>query len=112
MIADSDVDRALQYLRDSASEAAIARANARYLESFLKSLRATLKLKSAASSNAAQEDEALASSQYLDALHGYKAAVEDDARHTFKREAADALIRAWQTQCSNLRSEGRAYGNG
>ncbi len=110
MISEDAVDKALQYLRDSAGEAATARANSRYLEAFLKTLRATIKLKSSASSNAAAEDVALASSEYRDALEGYKVAVEADARHTFKREAADALIRAWQTQCSNQRSEGRAYG--
>lgn len=112
MISDADVDKALTYLRESASEAAQARANARYIEAYMKTLKATLKLKSAATSNAAAEDEALSSSEYRDALEGYKVAVEADARHTFKREAADALIRAWQTEQATARSEGRAYGNG
>lgn len=110
MISDADVDKALAFLRDSAKDAAQARANARYLEAHLKALRATLKLKQPpGTSNAAAEDAAFASSDYRDALEGYKVAVESDAFHTFKREAADALIRAWQTENANARAEGRAY---
>ena len=37
-------------------------------------------------------------------------AVEADAKHSFKREAAIALIDAWRTQQSTLRAEGKAYG--
>lgn len=112
MISESEVDKALKYLRDSAGDAAQARANAKYLDAYLKTLKATLKIKQAGLSNVAAEDAALASREYRDALDGYKAAIENDALHTFKREAADALIRAWQTESATARAEGRAYGNG
>lgn len=112
MISESEVDKALRFLRDSAAEAAIARANSKYLDAYLKTLKATLKVKNTGLSNVAAEDAALASREYREALDGYRVAVEQDALHTFKREAADALIRAWQTEQATARSEGRAYGNG
>lgn len=112
MISEADVDKALRFLRDNAEEAALARANAKYLDAYLKTLKATLKLKHPGLSNVAAEDAALGSVEYREALDGYKVAVERDALHTFKREAADALIRAWQTESATARAEGRAYGNG
>lgn len=111
MIPESDVEKAVDFLRSSAKEAAQARANMKYLAEFLKAKRAQLKTGLGAGvSNAAAEDIALAHPEYLELLEGYKVAVEQDAFHSFKREAADALIRSWQTQCSNLRAEGKAYG--
>lgn len=110
VITDEHVDRALEFLRTSADDAAIASANAAYLSEHLKTLRATLKLKQIGVSNAVADDKALAHPEYLTALEGYKEAVRQDKFFRFKREAADALIRAWQTKCSNLRAEGKAYG--
>jgi hypothetical protein len=107
VISDDDIEKAVDYLRSSAREAAQARAEALYLEGHLKALKASLKVRSKAGSNAAQEDEALASDDYRTALEGYKVAVEMDAFHKFKREAAVAMIDAWRTQQSNLRAEGR-----
>lgn len=110
MISEEEVDKALRYLRDSASDAAKARANARYLDAYLKTLRATLKVKhGSGQSNAAAEDAALASPEYRDALDGYKVAVEKDAYCSFMREAAGAMIEAWRTEQANLRAEGKAY---
>lgn len=107
MIAESDIEKAVDFLRTSATEAAQARAQARYLAEFLKSKRAQLKVKQAGLSNAAAEDAALADPAYLEVLEGYKVAVENDAYYGFKREAAVAMIDAWRTQQSNLRAEGR-----
>lgn len=107
MIAEKDIEKALDYLRESAVEAATARANMKYLSEFLKSKRAQLKLQQVGMSNAAAEDFALADPAYLEVLDGYRVAVEMDSRHQFKREAAVALIDAWRTQQSNLRAEGR-----
>lgn len=109
MIPESDVEKAVDYLRQSAQEAAQARADSLYLEAHMKALKATLKARSGAASNAAAEDEALASDEYRTALEGWRVAVEKDAFHRYKREAAQALIEAWRTQCSNARAEGRAY---
>lgn len=110
MISEADIEKAVDYLRDSAKQAAQSRADVKYLEAHMKVLKATLKAKSAAGSNAAAEDEALAHPDYRVALEGYRAAVEKDAEFTFLREAADAKIRAWQTMSASARAEGRAYG--
>lgn len=110
MIAETDIEKAVDYLRTSAQDAAEARANMKYLAEFLKSKRSQLKLKQAGLSNAAAEDAALADPTYLEVLDGYRVAVERDAFFGFKREAASALIDAWRTQQSTLRAEGRAYG--
>lgn len=109
MISETDIEKAVDYLRASAQEAAQARANVKYLAEYLKSRRASLKLAQVGLSNAAAEDVALSSAEYLETLEGYRAAVELDAKHQFKREAASALIDAWRTQQSTLRAEGRAY---
>lgn len=109
MIPESDVEKALDYLRQNAQEAAEARATVKYLAEFLKSKRSQIKLKQTGMSNAAAEDAALADPTYLELLEGYRAAVEKDAFHGFKREAAAAMIEAWRTMCSNARAEGKAY---
>lgn len=111
MISEERVEAAVTYLRDSAEEAAQARANMKYLAEFLKSKRAELKLQQKpGTSNAAAEDAAYSDPAYIAVLESYKTAVEMDSFHSFKREAADALIRAWQTQCSNQRTESKVYG--
>lgn len=108
MIAESEIEKALDYLRSSATEAAQARASVKYLAEFLKSKVAQIATAQTTSA-AAAEQIAKAHPEYLQLLETYRDAVELDAKHQFKREAADALIRAWQTMCSNARIEGRAY---
>ena len=110
MIRDEDVEKAVDYLRSSAEKAAEARASVKYLAEFLKSKVAQIATKQDGMSAAAAEHFAKAHPDYILVLEGYKVAVEKDALYTFKREAADALIRAWQTQCATARAEGRAYG--
>ena len=103
-ISDSDVERAIDYLRDTAEKAAQARAERAYLEQWLKSLKSTLLLGAPGSSVAEREAYAMAHHDYATALAGLRAAVEADERYRFLREAADAKIRAWQTMCSNERA--------
>lgn len=111
MIAENDIEKALEYLRSSANEAAQARANVKYLAEFLDvKVAQVIKAMPEDVSATAAKNVAKADPGYLATLDAYKTAVEMDAKHQFKREAADALIRAWQTQCSNARVEGRAYG--
>ncbi len=107
MIPESDIEKAVDYLRQSAQEAAQARANMKYLAEFLKSKRAQLVGQQTGMSNAAAENVALAHPEYLDLLDGYKVAVEKDAFHGFKREAALAMIEAWRSMQANARAEGR-----
>lgn len=106
MIPESDVEKAVDYLRSSAQDAAEARAQVKYIGEFLKAKVAQLAFSQAGMSAAAADQYAKAHPEYDALLNGYRVAVEKDAYHTFKREAADALIRAWQTQCSNQRAGG------
>lgn len=103
------MEKAVDYLRGSAQEAAEARASVKYLAEFLKSKRAMLKVAQVGMSNAAAEDVALADPAYLEVLNGYRAAVEKDAFHSFKREAAEAMIETWRSLNANARAEGRVY---
>ena len=109
MIEEEDVEKACEWLRDSARGAAQARANRIYLEAWVKTVRARIKSKCGASSNAAAEDMALIDPLYIEALDGLKQAIELDEYNRFMREAASAKIEAWRTMQANLRAEGRAH---
>lgn len=106
MIPESEVEKAVDHLRDKAQEAAEARAQVKYLAEFLKSKVAQLAFSQAGMSAAAADQYAKAHPEYVALLNGYKVAVERDAYFAFKREAAQALIEAWRTQCSNQRAGG------
>lgn len=102
-IPDEDIEKALDYLRDSAVPAAQARANRIYLEEYRKSLKALVMQRYAMSPLGAQERDAYASKEYTDHLHALKLAVEQDEKHRFLREAAQAKIEAWRTMNANAR---------
>ena len=105
MITDDEVQRALDYLRNEAERDAQARADALYLAEWIKTERARLVTQQPGMSNAAALAVAESHPDYLRALNAYKAAVTEDFRRRFLREAADARIRAWQTQSSNERAQ-------
>lgn len=109
MIRDEEIDKALAYLRDSATEAAQARANRLYLDDFSRVLRATIMSEHLAEPVNAQERYAHADLRYKNHLEGLKQAIFEDEKYRFLREAADAKIRAWQTMKATLRAEGKAY---
>ena len=107
MISDADVERALDYLRNEAEADAQARAEAIYLEQWVRTERARIVHAQTGMSNASATAYAEQHPEYLRALSAYKAAITEDYRRRFLREAADACIRAWQTQSSNERSQQR-----
>lgn len=107
MITDKQVEDALDYLRDYAKPAAVAKAQARTLEKYLGVVEAQQKAKAASKSNAAAQDEARSSPEYREALMAWEEAVRCDGEFTMLREAASARIEAWRTMCSNARAEGK-----
>lgn len=109
MISEAQVEKALEYLRSTAEEAAQAKADMMYSGEWAKIVKAKVKAAQAGLSNAAAEDVGLTSTEYFQALEGYREAVKQDSFYRFKREAAEAMIEAWRTQSSNLRAEGKAY---
>lgn len=108
MITEEEIQRAVDYLRDSAREAAQARAERLYLESWIKTVRAQEILASEAKTASEREAEGHASPKYLEALNAYKASVEADERFRFLRDAAEARIQAWQTMSANQRGAWKA----
>ena len=104
MIEDKDVERALDYLRNSSEKAAIAKANSKVLEKYVGVIEAQQKGLQAGLSNAAAQDIARASPEYKAALEGWKEALRQDSEFTMLREAASARLEAWRTMSSNTRA--------
>lgn len=107
MITDKQVEDALDYLRDSAKQAAVAKAQARTLEKYLGVVEAQQKAKATGRSNAASQDEARGSPEYREALTAWEEAVRRDSEFTMLREAASARIEAWRSWCANNRAQGK-----
>ena len=100
------MEDALEYLRDSAKPASVARAQARTLEKYCGGGEAQRKTIHGDKSNAAAQDLARASPEYRTALEGLQEAVRRDSEFMMLREAASSRILAWQTMSANHRAEG------
>ena len=109
MIRDEDIDKALNYLRDTSEAAAQSRANRLYLEDYSRVLKATIMSEHLAEPVNAQERHAYADIRYKNHLEALKLAIFEDEKNRFLRDAADAKVRAWQTMSATLRVEGKAY---
>lgn len=103
-ITDDEIDKALDYLRDNARDAAQAKANRVYVEEYRKVVKAQLMKEHSSMSAVLQEREAYSDPRYVQHLEAIKQAVELDEGHRFLRAAADAKIEAWRTQSSNTRA--------
>ena len=103
-ITDDEIDKALDYLRDNARDAAQARADRIYVQEYRKVLKAQLMKEHATMSAVLQEREAYSDPRYAQHLEAIRDAVMADEGHTFLRAAADAKIEAWRTQSSNTRA--------
>lgn len=103
-IEDAEVDRALDFLRNSADDAAKARAERIYVTEYRKVLKATIMKEHGKLSAVLQEREAYADPRYAEHLLAIKEAVMLDERLGFLQAAAEAKIEAWRTQSSNERA--------
>lgn len=104
MISDERMDKALAFLVESADKAAKARAERLYLDEYTKHVRAKLMADCPPGmSIGAQEREACAAPEYAAHLEGLRAAIEEDERLRFRREAELAVADAWRTYQANLR---------
>jgi len=104
MINEQDVEKAVDYLRESSNESAMATANRKYLDEFRKSLKSLIMKDHLDKPVTAQEREAYSDDRYLKHLEALRDAIHQDERHKFKRQAAEAKIMAWQTQSANMRA--------
>ena len=105
MITDEQLERALDYLRDSATEAAQARANRLHLDDFSRVLKATVMAEHLAEPVNAQERWAYSDIRYKNHLEGLKVAIFEDEKHRYLREAASAKIEVWRSEQANQRAE-------
>ena len=104
MISDEALDKALDYLRDSAPQAAQARANRLHLDDYSRVLKATIMAEHLAEPVNAQERWAYSDIRYRNHLEGLKVAIFEDEKHRFLREAASAKIEIWRSEQANQRA--------
>ena len=97
MINQRDIEKALDFLRDSAETAAQNRANRVYVEDYLKVIKAEQMGKYPDLPVNAQERNAHLSVQYITHLQAIKEAIYEDEKLRFLIDAAKAKISAWQT---------------
>lgn len=99
------MEKALDYLRESSSEAAQATANRHHLENTKPVIKSIIMSEHLAEPVNAQERYAHSDVRFKNHLEGLKAAIFEDERFTNLRVAAEAKIRAWQTQQANERGK-------
>jgi hypothetical protein len=97
MISQRDIEKALDFLRDSSETAAINRSNRVYMEEYRKSLKAQLMSENLDMPVNAQEREAYKNVSYVTHLEAMKEAIYQDEKLRFLMEAAKIKISAWQT---------------
>ena len=104
MIAEDDIERAVNWLAANASAAAKARAEREYMSEYRKSLKAKLMQSFGDKPLAAAERDAYAHPEYVLHLDAYRTAIEIDERMRWLQAAAEAKLSAWQTQQRSLRT--------
>jgi hypothetical protein len=104
VIDEKEVEAAVDWLRDTANEAAQKRAERLYLDEYRKVLRAKLMKQHMDLPVSAQEREALADPKYAEHLQALKTAIDEDEKMRFLRVAAEAKIEAWRSMNANHRA--------
>lgn len=102
-----DPQACLRRMWKTAPELAQAKANRVYLEEFTKSLKATLMVKSDATSSAQQERDALAHPDYKTHLEGLKQAVEAEELLRWRMVTDQAAVEVWRSIESSNRAMDR-----
>lgn len=97
MITTQEIEKALHFLVNSASEAGQNRANRIYLEEYRKSLKAQIMSQYQELPVNAQEREAYKNVEYIEHLDAMKSAIQEDEKMRFLIEAAKVKISVWQT---------------
>ena len=103
MVSDKDLEKALDYLRDTSDTAAQSRANRLYLDDYSRVLKATIMAEHLAEPVNAQERYAYADVRFLNHLAGLKQAIYEDEKARFLREAAAVKISVWQSEHADQR---------
>lgn len=103
--------KATQYLIDSASDIAMAKAETVRAENMLRVVKSIAMKNSGQNSAAAQEREAYASDQYQNAVQELADATAEYEKLRSLREAARMQIEYWRSLNANQRGAERGYGS-
>lgn len=104
LVTDAEVEKALDWLRDSANDIGEAKRRAVKAEHMLKHTKAVAMKLHASLPVSAQEREALASEQYVTALDEAAEAAGDFEKMKSLREAAALKIEVWRSMGANYRA--------
>jgi len=105
IVTDNDVQKALDFLRFEAPNAAEAKAHRIYITEFRKVIKAQVMQRFINQPHTTQERNAYSDLEYIAHLDALKEAIKNDVFFEWKRAAAEATIEAWRTQNANLRGE-------
>jgi hypothetical protein len=105
MVTDEALEKALDYLRNTAEGAAQARANRLYLDDYSRVLKATIMSEHLAEPVNAQERYAFSDVRYRNHLEALKIAIFEDEKARFLREAAAVKIEVWRSEQANERQK-------
>lgn len=100
MITEEAVEKAVDWLRDNAEEAAKARSERLYLDDYSRVLKATIMGEHLSESLGAQERHAYSDVRYKNHLEALKMAIFEDERARYMRDAAQAKIEVWRSELS------------
>jgi hypothetical protein len=104
LVSDADVEKALDWLRDNATEIGEAKRKAVKADHMLKHTKALAMKQHGDIAVTAQEREALASPQYLAALDEAAATAGEFEKMKSLREAAALKIEVWRSASANYRA--------
>lgn len=104
LVSETEVEKALDWLRDNAADIGNAKANAVRTERMTKHIKAIEMKRHNGIAVSAQEREAYASAAYVAALESEAIAAGEYERLKGLREAAAIKIEAWRTASSNYRA--------
>ncbi len=103
MITDTDVEKALMYIRIEAVNHAQAKADRIQLDNFRKSKKGMLMGESKADTMAAKEAWAYAHEDYVELLEGLRVAIAVEEELLWKMRAAQLTVDVYRTQQANNR---------
>lgn len=104
LVSDSDVEKALDYLRDTARQYAEAKADRIFAEEYRKTLKAIL-MRETEGPIGAQEREAYAHPKYVAHLESLRKAVIEEETYRARRAAAEMKIETWRSWSANTRGK-------
>lgn len=110
---DSQIERRMQELRETAKQFAKAYALTEYLSEYKKSKLAILSKKyerEGHKTSAAQERESRADPEYRELLVALQSAIEESERLRWELKVAEIGAEVWRTQAANRRAERKGYG--